>query len=205
MLYVVLGVVRGWGSVSVFVIDEHSCTYHVLDRSHDHEVTIVLYSQFILDPVKPFTANVDLSGQRVIVTGGNKGIGLAVAEKFLKLGASVELACRSAERAQAAIKTLKRKTGSQKVTFRKLDLASLKSVRSFATEIASSGNRYNILVNNAGMMPSKAKTADGFDLQLQVNYLGHFLLTHLLIERQCLVDDARVVHVSSQVHEKGNC
>jgi NAD(P)-dependent dehydrogenase (short-subunit alcohol dehydrogenase family) len=142
-------------------------------------------------PVTGFTAAdiPDLSGKTVIVTGANSGLGLEEARAFAAAGARVVLAVRDTGKGEAAAALLR---GTSEV--RELDLASLASVRAFAA--AWTGDIF-LLVNNAGVMaPPLARTADGFELQLGVNHLGHFALTNLLLRHVT----GRVVTVSSLMH-----
>ncbi len=134
----------------------------------------------------------DLQGARVIVTGASSGIGREAAAALAAHGAHVILAVRDPARGAAAAAAM---TGSTEV--RELDLASLASIRAFAAGIEG---ELSILINNAGvMMTPQARTADGFELQIGTNHLGHFALTNLLIER---IRD-RVVTVSSSLHRNG--
>ncbi|HEX7353216.1 MAG TPA: oxidoreductase [Mycobacteriales bacterium] len=131
-------------------------------------------------------------GRTFVVTGANGGIGFAAARDLARAGATVVLACRNTAKADAAAA---RMTGD--VHVRRLDLADLASVREFA---AATGE-VDVLVNNAGvMMVPLARTADGFELQVGTNHLGHFALTGLLADR---IRD-RVVTVSSLGHRLGH-
>eukprot|EP00753_Platysulcus_tardus_P001083 PLAT11032.1.p1 GENE.PLAT11032.1~~PLAT11032.1.p1 ORF type:complete len:636 (-),score=238.71 PLAT11032.1:80-1960(-) len=153
----------------------------------------------------------DLSGQNAIVTGANCGIGYETALQLALHNAFVVLACRSEERGSEAEEQIKREllrhrkkgcTGD--VKFMHCDLSSLASVRDFAAawEKAYGAAGLSVLVNNAGMSPTKAKTTgDGFELGFQVNHLGHFLLTNLLLDAMKRVDEARVVNVASVAHK----
>jgi NAD(P)-dependent dehydrogenase (short-subunit alcohol dehydrogenase family) len=136
----------------------------------------------------------DLTGQTVIVTGANSGLGLATAQALGDRGARVVLAVRDQARGQAAAATV---AGPAEV--RPLDLARLESVGAFARDW---DGPVDLLVNNAGVMiPPLSRTADGFELQFGTNHLGHFALTNLLLPS--LTPMARVVTVSSGVHHAG--
>jgi len=116
-----------------------------------------------------------LTGRTVIVTGANSGIGRAAAHALAGAGARVVLAVRNTENGQAAAAAM---PGEAEV--RRLDLASLASVREFA---AGWSGDIDLLINNAGVMiPPLTRTADGFELQFGTNHLGHFALTNLLLE-----------------------
>ncbi len=136
------------------------------------------------------------AGRRVIVTGANSGIGLAAARELARAGARVTLAVRSEEKGRAAAAGM-----PGEVDVRRLDLASLDSVRSFA---AAWQEPLDLLVNNAGLMaPPYATTVDGFEVQLGTNHLGHFALTGLLLDRLLAAPAPRVVTVSSGAHRMG--
>jgi NAD(P)-dependent dehydrogenase (short-subunit alcohol dehydrogenase family) len=134
----------------------------------------------------------DMTGRTVIVTGANSGIGRAAASALAGAGANVVLAVRNIEKGQAAAAAM---PGTTEV--RRLDLASLESVREFA---GSWTGEIDILINNAGVMvPPLSRTLEGFELQFGTNHLGHFALTNLLLERIT----GRVVTVSSGAHRIG--
>jgi NAD(P)-dependent dehydrogenase (short-subunit alcohol dehydrogenase family) len=134
----------------------------------------------------------DMTGRRVIVTGANSGVGRAAARALAAAGARVVLAVRNTEKGGTAAAAM---PGDTEV--RPLDLASLASVREFA---AGWEGEVDLLINNAGVMvPPLTRTADGFELQLGTNHLGHFALTNLLLDRVT----GRVVTVSSTAHRMG--
>src|SRR5262245_37353357 len=131
----------------------------------------------------------DQSARTVIVTGANSGVGQATAHAFAAAGARVILACRNVDKGKAAAATM-----ADTVEVRALDLANLASVREFATSI---DEPIDVLVNNAGVMAvPHRRTADGFEMQIGTNHLGHFALTGLLLDRL----RERVVTVSSVFH-----
>jgi NAD(P)-dependent dehydrogenase (short-subunit alcohol dehydrogenase family) len=134
----------------------------------------------------------DQTGRTAVVTGSNSGIGRAAAAALAAKGAHVVLAVRSLDKGHAAVGAM---TGSTEV--RELDLASLDSIRAFA---AGWDGEIDLLINNAGIMiPPLNRTADGFELQVGTNHLGHFALTNLLLEHVT----GRVVTVSSAGHRFG--
>ncbi|XP_035288514.1 dehydrogenase/reductase SDR family member 13-like isoform X1 [Anguilla anguilla] len=143
-----------------------------------------------------------LHGKTAIVTGANTGIGKATALELAKRGARVILACRSQERAEAAIRDIKRESGNAEVVYMQLDLASLQSVRSFAETFLKTEPRLDLLINNAGLLV-EGKTEDGFGMIFGVNHLGHFLLTLLLLERLKECGSSRVINVSSKGYTFG--
>lgn len=147
----------------------------------------------------------DLSGKTVIVTGGNSGIGYEAALQLAAKGARTILACRDADKARDAAIRIKKTYATADVDFVALDLASLVSIRAFAAAFLEKHGALHVLCNNAGVMALPyRKTADGFEMQLGTNHLGHFALTGLLLERLLATPGARVVNVSSNAHYFGS-
>jgi len=142
-----------------------------------------------------------LDGKTAIITGANTGIGKETALDFAKRGARMILACRDEQKASKAAKDIISETGSDKVLVRILDLASFESVRAFAKLINETEERVDILVNNAGLTGSYRVTKDGYESIFQVNYLSHFLLTLLLLEKMKKSAPSRIVNVSSMRHD----
>ncbi|XP_022064100.2 retinol dehydrogenase 12 [Acanthochromis polyacanthus] len=149
--------------------------------------------------------SVRLDGKTVLITGANTGIGKETSRDMAGRGARVVMACRDLTRAEQAAEEVRRSTGNGNVVIRHLDLASVYSVRQFAKDFLDSEDRLDILINNAGvMMCPKWLTEDGFETQLAVNHLGHFLLTNLLLPKLKSSAPSRVVNVSSIAH-RGGC
>lgn len=137
-----------------------------------------------------------------IVTGSNVGIGLATATGLARAGYQVVLACRDEGKAKAAQATIEARVPGARVAVGRLDLASIASVRAFAAWFEASYPRLDVLVHNAAIVPSRrVVTEDGHEAQLQVNHLGPFLLTQLLLGRLRSSTPSRVVVVSSSVHD----
>jgi NAD(P)-dependent dehydrogenase (short-subunit alcohol dehydrogenase family) len=143
----------------------------------------------------------DQTGRRVVVTGANGGLGYHVSLELARRGASVILAARDAGRGQEALDRLLKEVPGADAELRSLDLASLDAIRAFAAGV---DEPLDLLVNNAGVMAGPPRrTADGFELQLGTNHLGHFALTGLLLERLLESERPRVVTVSSMAHRTG--
>lgn len=141
----------------------------------------------------------DLAGQVYIVTGANSGAGLATTEQLVKQGAHVIAACRRVNAGKEATSLLSNERGSVEVM--ELDLNSLTSVRKFVSKFKGKHDKLHGLVNNAGVMNTpKGKTEDGFETQFGINYLGHFLLTEMLLDVLKSSAPARIVCVSSVAH-----
>ncbi|XP_067091046.1 retinol dehydrogenase 11-like [Osmerus mordax] len=145
-----------------------------------------------------------LDGKTVLITGANTGIGKETAVDLASRGARVILACRDMTRANQAAEDIRQRSGNGNVIVKKLDLASLQSVRQLAEDILASEERLDILINNAGVMSCpKWQTEDGFEMQFGVNHLGHFLMTNCLLDLLKKSAPSRIVNVSSLAHEKG--
>ncbi|MBE1875698.1 oxidoreductase [Myceligenerans pegani] len=144
----------------------------------------------------------DQSGRTAIVTGANSGLGLVTATELARRGARVILAVRNVTSGEEAADTIRSAAPRAEVSVRNLDLASLASVRSFA-EHAAELDRVDLLVNNAGVviLGPRRTTADGFELHLGTNHLGHFALTGLLLPFLERGDRPRVVSLSSISHK----
>jgi len=139
-----------------------------------------------------------MEGKVALVTGANSGLGLAAAEGFASLGATVWLLARSHERGQTARAGIAERTGNDNVHVGVCDLSALRSVRRFAARFADRLSRLDVLVNNAGVLtPQRALSLDGIELTLATNVIGPFLLTNLLIGTLEKSVPARVINVSS--------
>ena len=138
----------------------------------------------------------------VVVTGSNRGVGLATARNLAGRGYDLVLVCRDERRGAAALESLHSPHGRANHRLVVADLASFDSVRAAAERIGESGTTVSALVNNAACLPRRRRTSpDGFELQLAVTHLGHFLLTHLLLPRLRRASaPSRVVTVSSAAH-----
>jgi len=163
---------------------------------------IYVLKEQILDRHRPL----DLShqeGKTVVITGGNRGIGLEAVKKLLVLKCRVIIGCRNTEQAERSLAN----EDMTRVTILPLDLMNMESVSEFAGRVKGLNVPVFALINNAGIMfGSRVETKDGFESQLSTNYLGHFLLSHLLLP---LLDGeggrpGRIVNVSSCAHYVGS-
>jgi NAD(P)-dependent dehydrogenase (short-subunit alcohol dehydrogenase family) len=138
----------------------------------------------------------DLTDRRIVITGANSGIGFAAALALADLGAQLVLACRSEERGIAARDEIRARSGNARVSFERLDVASLADVRAFAERLG--GSRVDVLVHNAGVLPdARSETDEGIERVLATHVAGPHLLTRLLAPALARSDDARVIWVSS--------
>lgn len=145
----------------------------------------------------------DLSGKIALVTGANSGIGEVTATQLARQGALVVLGARKKENGQAAAARIQKAVSNARLDVLELDLASLASVRRAANEFTKRHEQLHFLINNAGVMNTpKGKTSDGFETQMGVNHLGHFLLTQLLLPTLEKSAPARIINVSSCFHDR---
>ena len=133
-----------------------------------------------------------------IVTGGNSGVGLMTALGLAKAEYHVFIACRSAAKAAKAVSYIRQNSGNENVEFLPLNLASLDSVRECVKLFENRQIPLHILVNNAGIFNQTGTTQEGFELIWGTNYLGHFLLTYLLLEK-LKQSDSRIIMVASDL------
>ncbi|KAM9247744.1 LOW QUALITY PROTEIN: polyprenol dehydrogenase [Leptosomus discolor] len=148
------------------------------------------------------------NGKVAIVTGGAKGIGYQTVKHLARLGMHVIIAGNSESEGQEAVRKIQEETLTGKVEFLYCDLASMKSIRQFVQRFRAKNCPLHVLVNNAGvMLVPERKTEDGFEEHFGLNYLGHFLLTNLLLDtlKQSGTHshNARIITVSSATHYVG--
>jgi NAD(P)-dependent dehydrogenase (short-subunit alcohol dehydrogenase family) len=146
-----------------------------------------------------------LAGKTYVITGANAGAGFEATRVFLSKGARVVMMNRNAGKSSAAIEALRQEFGSDAdVTFVRMDLAVLDSVREAAAEVMETIPRIDALICNAAIaqVARQEITVDGFESQLGVNHLGHFLLCGLLFER-IEESDGRIVVVGSNAYRMG--
>jgi len=147
----------------------------------------------------------DQSGKTYLITGSNSGTGFEAARILLSKGANVVMLNRSADKSAMAIATLKEEFGNDaKVTFIRMDLASLASVREAAAAVLETTPQIDALICNAAIaqVPKQILTEDGFESQLGTNHYGHFVLCGLLFD---LIEQSkgRIVVVASLGYNMG--
>lgn len=139
-----------------------------------------------------------LAGRVVMVTGATSGLGLAAAEGFARLGATVWLVVRDEARGQRARALIAERTGNSNLVVALCDLSELQSVRQFAARFSEDSERLDVLVNNAGVLTERrAVSADGIELTFATNVVGPFLLTSQLLPALERSAPARIINVSS--------
>lgn len=134
-----------------------------------------------------------------LITGGNSGIGKAAATQLAKKGATVVILSRSKERGEQAVQDIIAQSGNTNVDLLVADLASQKSVRHAAQQFKSKYDRLHVLINNAAVfLPNRTETEEGIESTFAINYLSHFLLTHLLLDVLKLSAPSRIINVASK-------
>lgn len=145
-----------------------------------------------------------MTGKTVVITGANCGIGYQTALDLAYRDARVILACRDLKKGQHAAKRIATLSRNEQVVAKKLDLASLESVRTFCSDIKSTEAKLDVLINNAGVMNCPyALTEDGLETHMAVNHFSNVLLTNLLKEHLEKSESSRVVFVSSSLLKYG--
>ncbi|XP_051283257.1 dehydrogenase/reductase SDR family member on chromosome X isoform X1 [Dicentrarchus labrax] len=169
-------------------------------------IKVLLYQMFNRSFTLPVLPK--QNGRVAIVTGGTRGMGFETARHLASLGMHVIIAGNEKEEGEAAVRMIQEEGSKGKAEFFFMDLTSLKSVRQFAQTFKSRGLPLHVLVNNAGtMLVPERHTEEGFELHFVLNYLGHFLLTNLLLDvlkrsgkYGCC---SRIVNMSSATHYAG--
>lgn len=134
-----------------------------------------------------------------VITGATSGIGLETARALAHEGFKVVMACRDIEKASSLAKEISKQSGNEGVNVIPVNMASMHSIREFASLFAARYNKLHVLINNAGVFCDRQqKTEDGFELTMGVNYLGPFLLTRLLLPIIKDTPGARIINVISK-------
>ncbi len=142
-----------------------------------------------------------VAGARVLITGGNAGIGLETARGLARLGAQVAITSRDPAKGAAAAARIRAGVPDADLEVLTLDLADFASIRACAAEVGARFDHLDVLINNAGLVQAQhTVTVDGFETTFGVNHVGHFLLTTLLVDQLRASAPARVVVVSSHAH-----
>ena len=135
----------------------------------------------------------------VLITGANRGIGKATAIALAKLGATVVIGCRNEKKGLEAVRDIRRASNNPEVDLLLIDLASQRSVREAVEEFKNRYYHLDVLINNAGVfLPNRELTEDGIEKNFATNYLGHFLLTHLLLDTLKASAPSRIICVASK-------
>lgn len=145
--------------------------------------------------------NADMEGKICLITGGSDGIGYAAALELARVGATVVIAGRNAEKTEAAAASIRREASNPSVSSLLADLSSQREVRRLALEVREQLPRLDVLLNNAGaIFLSRQTSVDGIEMTFALNHLGYFLLTTLLLDLLEASAPARIINVSSSSH-----
>lgn len=141
---------------------------------------------------------IDLHDRRILVTGVSAGLGVETARVLVAHGAQVVGVARDLDKARRATEHVRATRGGC-LTLKRLDLASLKSVRACSDELLVAGKPFDVVIANAGVMACpQSKTADGFETHFGTNHLGHFVLVHRIMS--LLKPGSRLINLSSGGH-----
>ena len=148
---------------------------------------------------------IDLTGRHALVTGASAGLGVETTRALAAHGAKVTMAVRDLPKAEAARAGILASVPDADLELRELDLASLASARAFVDGFLADHSSLDLLINNAGLMACpQGTTADGFELQLGTNHLGHFVVARGLLPLLAATDGSRAVLLSSAGHRMGD-
>lgn len=144
----------------------------------------------------------NLTDKTIIITGANSGIGKAAAIQLARLGATVVMACRSAERGAQALADVRQAANSDRVELLRVDMASQASVRRFVDEFSSRHARLDVLIHNAAnfdhSLTKPVITEDGVETVFATNHVNIFLMTQLLLDMLKASAPSRIITVASQ-------
>lgn len=144
----------------------------------------------------------DMKHKLAVITGANSGIGKATALDLAGRGAFIVMVCRNEERALKAQREIIEKTGNTGVEIVLSDMGLQFDVRKAAETISGRFDKVDVLINNAGLFPSKRQeTPEGIERTFAVNHLGYFLLTNLLMDKLEASEKGRVINVASDAHK----
>ncbi|HEV2659433.1 MAG TPA: oxidoreductase [Ktedonobacteraceae bacterium] len=147
----------------------------------------------------------NLTGKTALITGANSGIGLETARALLSAHAEVIIAIRNITKGESAVQELRGEIPDAQVHVLQLDLGSLSAIRQAAEQFRARWTKLDLLINNAGIMATPlGYTPDGFEQQFGTNYLGHFLLTLLLLPTLRAAPQARIVSLTSSAHQRSD-
>ncbi len=145
-----------------------------------------------------------MQGKTVLITGADGGIGSETTKGIARKGATIVMACLDLNDAKPVYEDIKRESGNENIEMMHIDLASINSIRAFATQFSQKYQQLNVLINNAGVFCwNREETEEGFEKTMGVNYLGHFLLTNLLLPVLTQTPGARIFNVSSNAYFRG--
>ncbi len=147
---------------------------------------------------------VDLHGRSALITGASSGLGVETARSLALAGATVIMAARDEQKTREAMAAILQESPKADLVFMSLDLSDPASIRKCAENVRFSRSRLDLLINNAGVMACPLqRTAQGWEWQLAVNHIGHFLLTGELVQTLLQAPAPRVINLTSGGHQFG--
>jgi NAD(P)-dependent dehydrogenase (short-subunit alcohol dehydrogenase family) len=160
--------------------------------------------RYFLEFLRYINKTIFVNKKTIVITGGTSGIGQATLEKLTTFGSNLVVLVRNTQKAEQIKSEILKAFPKGKIEIIECDLASLQSVKNAAEKVNAKYPVIDVLINNAGGVFSKfEKTVDGFEYGFQINHLGHFLLSNLLIENLKASNDPRIICVSSEAHRIG--
>ncbi|HUH37613.1 MAG TPA: SDR family NAD(P)-dependent oxidoreductase [Spongiibacteraceae bacterium] len=149
-------------------------------------------------------SGVDLTGKVALVTGASAGLGVETSRALAGAGATVLMAARDPAKTEGAMARVRERVPEARLQFVQLELSDPASVRRAAEQVLAGYPRLDLLINNAGVMACPLqRTPEGWEWQMAVNHIGHFLLTGLLVPALLESAAPRVVNLSSGGHKYG--
>lgn len=146
----------------------------------------------------------EVAGKVFVVTGANSGIGREIVRDLAKKKGRVYMACRNMDKCEEERSEIVLETRNKFVYCRKCDLASFSSIREFAANLLAKEPKVDALINNAGVMKCRRMlTEDGLEVQLGVNHMGPFLLSHLLHPALKAANTGRIINLVNLDYRKG--
>jgi len=145
-----------------------------------------------------------IQGKICLITGGTNGIGRATARALARMGATVVIVGRNAQKTSQVVTEIRAASGNKNVDSLLADLSSQQEIRRLADEFKSKYTHLHVLLNNAGgTFLTRQISVDGIEMTFALNHLAYFLLTNLLLETMKASAPARIINVSSDAHSRG--
>jgi len=145
-----------------------------------------------------------MQGKICLITGGTNGIGKSTAQELARMGATVVIVGRDAQKTSQVVEEIRAASGNKNVDSLLADLSSQQEVRHLANEFKSKYSQLHVLLNNAGgFFMQRQLSIDGIEMTFALNHLAYFLLTNLLLDTIKASAPARIINVSSDAHTSG--
>ncbi|GAX11718.1 hypothetical protein FisN_7Lh088 [Fistulifera solaris] len=208
------------GAITQRLVVTIACVATILAPQHDHQallvvkISILLISLYFLydtrtqvvqgGPPPPFHTPSSSSSRVIVITGANTGIGKETARLLASEHTTIIIACRSVVKAQQAVDDIRQQILKARIECVEMDLSSLTSVRNAARQLQQKYPVIDVLINNAGLMHAQYElTQDGYEQVFQVNHLGHYLWTRLLLPSVLRSPNPKIINVTSSTYILG--